>query len=227
MENWLDACGPSIDRDSTHQDHQGAYSIAPFQTRSRYFYAPVGEDCCGRQFVELFYQQHHPFPHCSDCARMVLGNASHICWQCRTYFRRYGTGTMQQIMGVTPQRHNLSAIMNPARGPHQQRLPEEKRAQKWRKKNLKLVTPPILQVLLPEQDMCQFWTNVSGFLEQFQNHRCLVDLPTIPMPYFSVEARLPLPSSPWDIRSGLSLHLETIKVHSPENADIDPPSGQD
>lgn len=228
METWLDTCSPSFDSDSTHLAHQGAFSIAPFQTHSRYFYAPVGEDCCGRQFVELYYLQHHPFPHCSDCARRVLGNASHICWQCRTYFRRYGTGMMQQIMGVTPQRHNLSAVLSPARGPDQQRLLEEETAQSWRNESLDLLTPPILQVLLPRLTTCQFWHNVSEYLDQFQNHRYLFNLPTVPMPYVSEEALLPLPYSPWvGLRSGLSLHPEAIDIHPPENADIDSPPVQD
>ena len=51
---------------------------------------------------------------------------------------------MQQIMGVTPQRHNLSEILAPERGPHQRRLPEEERAQTWSTKTLELQTPPIL-----------------------------------------------------------------------------------
>ena len=99
MDSWLDTCGPSIDPDSPLSYHRGGYSIPPFQTHSRYFYAPLGEACCGKHFV--------------DCARMVLGAASHICWQCRTYFQRYGMGMMQQIMGVTPQRHSILEVRVP------------------------------------------------------------------------------------------------------------------
>ena len=128
MDSWLDTCGSSIDPDSPLPYHRGGYSIPPFQTHSRYFYAPLGEACCGRQFVDLYYQQHHPYPHCPDCARMVLGAASHICWQCRTYFWRYGTSMMQQIMGVTPQQHSILEVRVPKWGPHQRRLPEEERA---------------------------------------------------------------------------------------------------
>ena len=80
---------------------------------------------------------------------MVLGAASHICWQCHTYFRHYGTGMMQQIMGVTLQQHNILVVRVPERGPHQHRLPEEERAQEWRDDSLSLLRPPILQILLP------------------------------------------------------------------------------
>lgn len=126
MDRWLDTCGPCVDPISSHPNHQGGHSIPSFQTHSRFFYAPVGEDCCGRHFVDLFYQQYHPFPHCRDCARrLVLGAASHICWQCRTYLRRYSTGMMQQIMGVTPQRHSILEVIVPVRGHNQRRLPEE------------------------------------------------------------------------------------------------------
>ena len=211
MDRWMDTCNPSIDPDSTHPAHQGAFSIAPFQTHSRYFYARIGEDCCGRHFVELYYQQHHPFPHCNDCARMILGNASLICWQCRTYFHWYGTGLMQQIMGVTPQRHNYSAVMGPDRRPDQHRLPEEERAQAWRDATIRLHTPPILQVLLPQENTCQFWHNVSESLDQFQNHRCLFSLPTVPLPYYSEEALLPLSPTPEaGVRTGLSLYPEVV-----------------
>ena len=60
MDTWLDTCGPCIDPDSPLPSHRGGYSLPPFQTHSRYFYAPLGEACCGRQFVDLYYQQHHP-----------------------------------------------------------------------------------------------------------------------------------------------------------------------
>ena len=51
MDSWLDTCGPSIDPDSPLPYHRGGYSIPPFQTHSRYFYAPLGEACCGRHFT--------------------------------------------------------------------------------------------------------------------------------------------------------------------------------
>ena len=79
--------------------------------------------------MELYYQQHHPFSHCHDCACMVLGNASHIYWQCLTYFCRYGIGMMQQIMGVTSQQHNFLAIMGLDCGPNQRQLPKDLRDQ--------------------------------------------------------------------------------------------------
>lgn len=208
----MNTCGPSIDPDSTDPAHRGSFSISPFQTHSRYFYAPLGEDCCGRQFVDLYYQQHHPFPHCNDCARLVLGSASHLCWQCRTYFRRYGTGMMQQIMGVTPQRYNVVAVMNPERGPNQRRLPEEQRAQEWRDNHLSILQRPISQVLLPQPTQCEFWRDVSTYLNGIQNHRFLYALPTVPMPYFNDEALLPLPESHRLLRHGLSLYPEVIDV---------------
>ena len=117
MEIWRDTCAPSLDGDSPRPWHHGSYSIPPFQTHSRYFYAPLGERCCGQHFVHLFYQQFHPFPQCVDCARLTLGEASYICWQCRTYFRRYGTGMMQQVMGVTPQRYCILSMLVLERGP--------------------------------------------------------------------------------------------------------------
>ena len=227
MDLWSNTCIPCIDPDSTHQTHQGDYGIPPFQTHSCYFYAPLGEDCCGRHFVDLYYQQHHPFPHCRDCARRVLGAASHICWQCRTYFRRYGTGMLQQIMGVTPQRHDIASIIAPKSGPRQQILPKEERAQEWRDGNLQLLLPPILQVLLPPVSTCVFWLDVSNHLGQFQNQRCLFNLPNVPMPYHSEEALLPLPSTPGaGFRTDLSLHPKAIDAIHPKDVEIDPPLEQ-
>ena len=224
MDSWLDTCGPSIDPDSPLPYHRGSYSIPPFQTHSRYFYAPLGEACCGRQFVDLYYQQHHPYPHCPDCARMVLRAASHLCWQCRTYFRRYGTGMMQQIMGVTPQRHSILEVRVPERGLQQRRLPEEERAQEWRDDSLSLLQPPILQILLPRASTCLFWQNVSAFLNTQGNHRHLFSLPTVPMPYFSEKALLPLPPTPADgFRTGLSLSQEVIEAAISDDEDITTP----
>lgn len=220
----MDTCGPSVDPDSTDPTHRGSYSIQPFQTHSRYFYAPLGEDCCGRSFVNLYYQQHHPFPHCRDCARLVLRAASLLCWQCRTYFRRYGTGMMQQIMGVTPQRHNVMAVVNPERGLDQRRLPEEQRAQEWRDNNLNILRPPILQVLLPQPTQCEFWINVSTYLDQVQTNQFLHHLPTVPMPYFSEEALLPLPEFHRLLRHGLTLYPEEIDIPTEAANDEEPTS---
>lgn len=211
MGTWVDTCAPCIDPDSTETCHQGSYGIPPFQTHSRYFYAPLGEACCGRHFVDLHFQQYHPFPHCRECAQLVLGAASHICWQCRTYFRRYGTGQMQQCVGVTPQRHDILAVRMPERGHHQQRLPKEIRAQQWRDSLIENLRPPILQVLLPQESTCQFWIGVNTLLEQLQNPPYLVHLPVLPMPYFSEEALLPLPPTPQaGFRTNLSLQQEVI-----------------
>ena len=95
---------------------------------------------------------------------MVLGAASYICWQYRTYFRRYDTDMIQQIMGVTPQRHSILEVRVPEQGPHQRQLPEEERAQEWREDSLSFLRPPILQDLLPRTSTCTFWHNVSAFL---------------------------------------------------------------
>lgn len=225
MDLWLDTCMPCIDPDSLDPTHQGENNIPPFQTHSRYFYAPLGENYCGHHFVDLFYQQHHPFPHCRDCARLVLGAASFLCWQCRTYFRCYGIGTMQNIMWITPQRHNSLEVVVPQRGHNQRRLLEEVASQEWRDVSLRYLTPPILQVLLPQESSCKFWQLVSEVLQQFGNNRCLQDLPTMPMAYFSDEALLPLPPTPEaGFRTGLTLHPELIDDTLPveEDQDLEP-----
>ena len=151
MDTWLDTCSPSIDPDSPCPWHRGGYNIPPFQTHSRYFYAPLGEACCEAHFVDLFNQQLHPFPHCNSYAWLVLAATSHICWHCRTYFRRYGMGQMQQIVGITPQRHNLLQVRIPTRGPNQQRLPVEVQAQQRRDEGLRRLRLPILQILLRQE----------------------------------------------------------------------------
>ena len=48
--------------------------------------------------------------------------ASEICWQCRTYFRRYGTGAMKQIVGYTDQRHDYQSVFHPESGRDQWRF---------------------------------------------------------------------------------------------------------
>ena len=214
MDNqWSDTCGPSLDPDSTDPNHQGSYSIQPFQTHSRYFYATLGEECCGDNFIHVYFQQHHPFPHCTDCARMVLGCATNLCWQCRTYFRRYGTGQMQQIMGVTPQRHNVMAIIYPEQGQNQNRLPEEQRAQEWRDNCLDIIRPPILQVLLPQPNQCQFGRRVRTYIDQIQPNMVLARIPFVPMLYFNADALLPLPRSYRIYRHGLTLTQEEIVIN--------------
>ena len=85
-------------------------------------------------------------------------------------------------MGVMPQRHSIL----------------EERAHKWRDDSLSLLRPPILQILLPRASTCLFWQNVSAFLNSQGNNRHLFNLPTVPMPYFSEEALLPLPPTPED-----------------------------
>ena len=69
---------------------------------------------------------------------------------------------------------------------------------------------------------------MSESLDRLQNHRYLFNLPTVPMPYVSEEALLPLPSSPWaGLRSGWSLYPKTIDVNSLEDTYIDPSPMQD
>ncbi len=213
MEVWRDTCAPSLDSDSPLAWHRGSSSIPPFQTHSRYFYAPLGEGCCGRHFVDLFYQQFHPYPQCLDCARLTLGVASHICWQCRTYFRRYGTGMMQQIVGITPQRYDLLNIIMPEQGPNQRRLPEEIISQGWRDEGLQRIQPDITQILLPRAPTCQFWIDTLNHLHTFGNGPCLVNLPVVPMPYHDANALLLLPATPQDgFCSGLSRYAESIEA---------------
>ena len=116
MERWIDSTEPSLDMDSLNPAHMGEFGIPPFQTWSRYFYAGLGEECCGQHFLTLFFQQFHPFPPCRDCASAMLHAASQICWQCRTYFRRYGTGQLKHMVGVTPQRHDHQSVFHPIQG---------------------------------------------------------------------------------------------------------------
>lgn len=224
MDFWADASGPCLDPDSPLPAHQGGHSLPPFQTHSRHFYAPWGEGCCGRPFVNLYYLQHHPFPHCQDCARLLLRDASHICWQCRTYFRRYGTGLMQHILGVTPQRHDVISVVLPERGLNQMRLPEEIRAQQARDDLLQNLEPPILQILLPPENTCDFRELMSTRLTPTGNLRFLYTRPAIPLPYHSPQALLPLPSHPGaGFLSGLSLYQEELQNVVPEDPTSIPP----
>ena len=53
----------------------------------------------------------------------------------------------------------------------------------------------------------------------------LNDLPIIPMPFFNMEATLPLPPSPEDgYLLGLSLYLEELDDAATEGEDTGPPS---
>ena len=116
LTKWEDTTEPCLDADSFAPHTQGNFSIPAFQTHSRFFYLPSHEQCCRRQFVELFYLQFHKYPACPECASKILILASEICWQCRTYFRRYGTGAMKQIMGYTYQRHDHQSVFHPENG---------------------------------------------------------------------------------------------------------------
>lgn len=225
MDWWVVAsCNPILDPDSDDPNHQGDYSIPPFQTHSRLFYAPLGEECCDINFVVLYYLQGHPFPHCRECALRVLRAASHICWQCRTYFRRYGSGLLQQIVGVTPQRHDIISVIAPDSGLQQRRLPIEQRAQEWRNEQQELLVPTLLHTLLPPESNCRFWVHVCSYIELFPyNENCLLNLPTITMPYYNDEALLPLPSCPErGFRSGLSIQQEEINNVYPADIEVQP-----
>lgn len=222
INRWTDTCKPCIDPDSSQTRDQGTRSIPPFQTHSRYFYAPLGEVCCGRYFVLLFYQQYHPFPHCRSCAGSMIVAASDICWQCRTYFRRYSTGMMQQLMGVTLQRYSSLDVIFPDHGTNQRRLPEEQIAQDWREDTITVLGRPT------QETSCIYWQNVRDILGRLGNNRCLLNLPTVPMPYYNEEALFPLPPSPEDgFRTGLSMHPEVIDANLPADVDTDPPPWQE
>lgn len=131
---------------------------------------------------------------------------------------------LQQVVGITPQRHDRASVTNPVRGGRgQYRLREETRAKRWREENLARIPQPILQILLPQRSSCPFWANMEDYLLQFQNQQCLVNLPTIPMPYYNEEALLPLPASPQEgFRSGLSLYPVAIDEDHPGSEEEDP-----
>ena len=71
---------------------------------------------------------------------------------------------MQQVMGVTLQRHDILGVQIPEHGHNQRRLPEEVTAQEWRDDTLRLLTPPVVQLPLPQEPTCVFWQNVSASL---------------------------------------------------------------
>jgi len=114
---------------------------------------------------------------------------------------------MQEIIGITPQRHSFIAVTFPERGQNQRRLPKEQTAQDWRDNNLGYSAHPILNILLPNESSCEFWNLIGEYLEEFGNRRSLLRQTTLPMPYFSEEALLPLPPTPEaGFRRGLSLY---------------------
>ena len=196
---------------STNPAHMGEYSIPPFQTWSRYFYAGLGEACCGQDFLFLFFQQFHPFPHCDECASVVIQSAFVVCWRCRTYFCRYGTGQMKQIIGITMQRHDHQSVHNPARGELQPREPREMVTQTWRDTQLLRLPQPILQILLPRAPECQFWSKKLDFFNSFGNRPVLRSVNYISMPFHSEEAFHPLPRTPQEgFRAGLSLQPSVL-----------------
>ena len=207
----MDSTEPSLDPDSTNPAHMGKFSIPPFQTWSRYFYAGMGEACCGQHFLNLFFQQLHPFPPCDECASVMLHSASNVCWQCRTYFRRYGTGQLKQIVGITMQRHDHQSVHNPVRGELQPREPSEIHVQSWRDTQLLRLPQPILHILLPRAPECQFWSGKLDYINSFRNRPILHSVNYIPMPFYSEEAFYPLPPTPQEgFCSGLSLQPSTV-----------------
>ena len=224
LTSWEDTSTPCLDPDSTSAQHQGNLSIGAFQTHSRFFYAPVHEACCGLYFVQLLYQQFHPFPQCADCARLTLGLASYICWQCRTYFRRYGTGMLKQIIGVTPQRHNIVEIYSPERGVDQVRLPNEDVAEELRDSYLEQLHQPILQRLLPGLIECTFWNQILPYLEMSSNSNDILAYPpTIEMPFFINEALLPLSTTPSDHITLFQSISDELNLDISQEEDISPP----
>ena len=168
MNDWTDTGPPCLDPDNSDPMHQGHESIPPFQTHSRFFYAPLGESCCGRRFVHVFFLQMHPFPHCKDCALDILNDISYLCWQCRTYFRRYGTAQIQQLVGITYQRHDPQSIHQQDQDNFQPRLPDKQAVQDQRTHSIFGFQPPILQILLPRlvYQRCEWWGGITDELNQ-------------------------------------------------------------
>ena len=139
--------------------------------------------------------------------------ASNICWQCRTYFRRYGTGKLKQIVGITVQRHDHQSVHNPVRGELQPRELCEDRVQSWRDAQIARLPQPILQILLPRAPECLFWRAKMDYINAFRarNRLVLTSLPMLYMPFHSEEAFHPLPRTPQEgFRSGLSLQASTV-----------------
>ena len=131
---------------------------------------------------------------------------------------------MQHIMGVTPQCHDMISVVLPDRGPNQMRLPKEIRTQQVRDDSLQNLEPPILQVLLPQENTCDFRELMITGLNPTGNLRFLSNRPAIPLPYHSPQALLPLPSHPGaGFLSGLSLYQEELQNVVPEDSTSLPP----
>lgn len=191
---WNHISPPILDVDSTEWYYQGQLSIPPFQTQSRYFYASLGETCCNKDFVDLFLLQFHPIDLCRDCERRMIMATSNLCWQCRTYFRRYGTGLLQELVGVTPQRHDDQSVLYAVGGPLQVRTTLEQEVEQRRMVRYYDLTPSFYEIMLPRP--CPFRILMAEFVERFRGERCLACLPFVPMPFYDEEAMRPLPSTP-------------------------------
>ena len=85
-------------------------------------------------------------------------------------------------MGVTPQRHDMISIVLPERGLNQMRLLEEIRAQQVRDDSLQNLEPPILQVLLLQENTCDFKELMITRLNPTGNIRLLLSRYTITIP---------------------------------------------
>ena len=128
---------------------------------------------------------------------------------------------MQQIVGISPQRHDYMNVRIPDKGRDQMRLPDEDRAQQWRNDTLGIWAQRIMHMLLPRVPTCTFLLNMNEFINQANNQRMFINLPTIQIPFFSMETTLPLPPSREDgYRSGLSLYLEEIEDAATKTAKI-------
>ena len=104
------------------------------------------------------------------------------------------------------------------------RLPEEIRAQQARDDLLQYLEPPILQVLLPQENTCDFRELMITRLNPTENLRLLSNRSAIPLPYHSPQALLPLPSHPGvGFLSGLSLYQEELQDIVPEDSTSIPP----
>ena len=135
---------------------------------------------------------------------------------------------MQQIVGISPQRHDYMNVRIRDRGRDQMRLPDEDRAHQWHNDTLGIWAQPIVHMLLPRVPTCTFLLNMNEFINQANNQRMLINLPTIPMPFFSIEVTVPLPPFPEDgYHLGLSLYLEEIEDVTTEGKDTGPPPIED
>lgn len=185
--NWYYDNPPIEDEDSPDLYHRGPFSLPPLQTHSRYLYARRGYLCCGRDFYKLFCFQFHMESLCAPCELEMLHAASNLCWQCRTYFRRYGNSVVQDMVGVTYQRHDADSLYSPERYDDQARIPgPEQTCHQERQRRIRELRRMHTSVT------CYFRHELDTWLQSRPPRQHFPKLPCIPMPYFSLMAQLPL-----------------------------------